>query len=101
MSNYNRRAKVDPTVNRSKVFAVPRIGVAISQANPLRSIGLACHRDDVGKYNEFLKSKGVTGAYHDKDGTCVIESRQARNQVLKARNLRDNDAGYGDWAGEN
>jgi hypothetical protein len=99
MTRYNRRNKVDFSVHRSRVFAVPMLGGAISEANPLRSLGLSCGADQAREFNEFYREHGITGAYHERDGTCVLESRQARNDVLKLRGVRDNDAGYGDWAG--
>jgi hypothetical protein len=99
---YNRRKRTDPSVKRSKIFAVPMIGgVAISEAKPLRSLGLACHSNQVAEFNQFYRENGIVGASHESDGTCVLESRKARNEVLKLRGLRDNDAGYGDWAGNN
>jgi hypothetical protein len=78
------------------------VGCAISQAKPWRSeIGLKCHPDQVKEYNDFYQSRGIRGAHHEEGtGVCVCESRRARNQVLAARNLRDNDAGYGDHAGK-
>lgn len=81
-------------------LGVPMIGGAINQAKPLRSLGLGCHRTQAREFNQYYRENGITGAHHDKDGVCVLESRQARNKVLKLRGLRDNDAGYGDWAGE-
>lgn len=68
---------------------------------PLRSMALACHKSQVEEFNQSLSSAGITGARHLADGTCEIDSREARNQVLRHRNLRDNDAGYGDHAGHN
>lgn len=85
---------------RSKL-AVPMVGNAINGAKPLRSIGLGCHRTQVQEFNQMYAEAGISGAGHDPDGTCVLESRQARNKVLKLRNMRDNDAGYGDHAGDN
>lgn len=99
--SYSRRNKVNTRAKQSKVFAIPNIATSISQANPLRSLGLGCHRNQVGEFNQFYAENGITGAYHDSDGTCVLESRKARNEVLKLRRLRDNDAGYGDWGGDN
>lgn len=78
---------------------VPRIARGASQSRPLRSIGLGVHPSQVDEFNAFYAGAGITGAFHDRDGTCVLESRQARNRVLQLRNMRDNDAGYGDHAG--
>jgi hypothetical protein len=97
--SYTRRHKINTRAKQSKVFGVPRLGVSISEAKPLRSMGLGVHRKQVNEFNEFYAENGISGAYHDLDGTCVLESRKARNQVLKLRNLRDNDASYGDWSG--
>ena len=99
MSSFYRRKRVDPSVNRSRVFAVPRLGLSITAAKPLESVSSGCHPNQVQEFNQFYKQQGITGALHKKDGTCVFESRQARNQVLEARGMRDQDAGYGDWAG--
>lgn len=98
---YNRRVKINTSIKRSTVFNVPMLGLAISSSNPLRSVGLACGKKQVSEFNEFYQQSEIVGAHHEPDGTCVLESRKARNDVLKARNLRDNDAGYGDWSGIN
>lgn len=93
--------KPAPARLRSKVFDVPRIGLSISAVNPLKSIGLGCHPSQVSEFNQWYQDSGVSCAHHEPDGTCVIESRKSRNQVLKLRGLRDNDACYGDHSGDN
>jgi hypothetical protein len=93
--------KPDFSTNRSPVFHVPRIGGAISQANPLRSIGLGVHPSQVQEFNSWYRENGIAGAGHTPDGACILESRKARNEVLKLRGVRDNDAGYGDHSGNN
>jgi len=93
--------KPDFARSRSDMYAVPKVNNAINQAKPLESVGMACHRQQVTEFNEMYRDKGISGAYHKKDGTLVLESRQARNDVLKARGCRDNDAGYGDFGGDN
>jgi hypothetical protein len=99
--SYSRRARIDTSAKRSKVFGVPMIGCAISAANPWRSVGLACASHQTSEFNQFYQDNGISGAHHDTDGTFVAESRKARNDVLKLRNMRDNDASYGDWSGTN
>jgi len=79
---------------------VPVVRQAITSGKPLESLAMSCHRSQVGEYNAFCCKHGITGAYYRSDGTCVLESRQARNQLMKARGLHDNDAGYGDYAGK-
>ncbi len=79
---------------------VPAIAGAIGEGKPLDSIGLAVHPSQVADYNQSLAERGITGAHYLPDGTCRITSRKARNQLLKSQNMKDNDAGYGDWAGK-
>jgi hypothetical protein len=73
---------------------------AICEKNPWVSTAAAVHADQVPKFNEELKNNKVAGAYYRKDGKLVCTSRSARNRVLRMRNLRDGDAGYGDYAGQ-
>jgi hypothetical protein len=72
---------------------------AICEKNPWVSTAGAVHADQVEKFNRELVDNKVRGAYYRKDGNLVCTSRGARNRVLKMRNLRDGDAGYGDYAG--
>ncbi len=77
---------------------IPGIAAAYSR-RPVVSVGLGCTRKQVPEFNRRLEAAGITGAHHAPNGDLVIETRQARNEVLKMRNMRDCDAGYGDWAG--
>lgn len=80
---------------------VPRVAMPISDTKPWNSLGLSVHREQAAEFNALYKQRGITGAHHEANGDFVCTSKKARNQVLKARNTRDNDAGYGDYAGEN
>ena len=82
------------------MFNVPTVNNAISQANPLESQSIGVHRSQVQEFNEMYRDAGIVGAMHKENGNLVMESRQARNEVLKLRGCRDNDAGYGDYCGE-
>ena len=79
----------------------PMVARGASQDRPLESVALSCHPLQVAEFNAMYAAAGITGASHRADGTCVLESRRARNEALKLRGLRDNDAGYGDHAGFN
>ena len=74
---------------------------AIRRSKPLESLGLSVHRTQAAEFNEYYRENGITGVHHKPNGDCVIESRGERNKVLALRGLRDNDAGYGDFAGKN
>ncbi len=74
---------------------------AIRANKPLESQGLSVHRSQADEFNEHYRKNGITGVHHEPNGDCVIESRGERNKVLALRGLRDNDAGYGDFAGNN
>ena len=95
--------KVKPNFkkNKSDVFHIPNVNNAISQANPLESTSIGVHRSQVAEFNKMYKDAGIVGAMHKENGNLVLESRKARNEVLKLRGCRDNDAGYGDYCGEN
>jgi len=80
-------------------LAVPLVSNATTQARPQESLALSVHRSQAAEFNKLYRDAGITSAHHKPDGTAVLESRQGRNQVLKLRKMRDNDAGYGDHAG--
>lgn len=63
------------------------------------SVAAAVHSSQVNDFNEDYKRHGIS-AYHKKDGTLACADRNSLNRVLQIRNLRNNDAGYGDWAGK-
>lgn len=93
-----RTGKIKPRRQRRQASKGPMI--ATSYSRPLKSLGMAVNPKQVRQFNEAYVAAGITGARHAADGTCEIDSRQARNQVLRLRGLRDNDAGYGDYAGK-
>lgn len=64
----------------------PQVSWALGLENPAQ----------FAEFNEALASQGVTGAYYRKDGAAVIESRAARNRLMRFWNAFDADAGYGD-----
>lgn len=74
---------------------------AIRRGKPLESVGLSVHRTQATEFNKYYRDNGITGVHHKPNGDCVIESREQRNKVLALRGLRDQDAGYGDFAGNN
>ena len=74
----------------------PNVGtpqVSTAYSRPLKSLAMGCHADQVDEFNRAA-AKGV---HYDKEGTCYIESRKARNEELRARGFRDRDGGYGDY----
>ena len=62
---------------------------------PMNSDALGCHPNQVKKLSEALAEQGVVTNFTN-DGRAVVTSRAHRNALLKARNLGDLDAGYGD-----
>ena len=73
---------------------------AICEKNPWVSTAAAVHADQVPRFNAELKERKVAGAIYRPDGKLECTSRKARNTVMKMRNMRDGDAGYGDYAGK-
>ncbi len=72
----------------------------IGTKNPLKSMAAACHSSQAETFTKDYIAAGITGAYHEPDGTAVFESQKARNAVLKLRGMVDRDAGYGDYSGD-
>jgi hypothetical protein len=66
---------------------------------PWESKSLAVHPAQVAQFNELAQKNG-TGAFYKPDGTLQCESRGARNREMRARNVKDGDAGFGDYAGQ-
>lgn len=73
-------------------------GSAISSKNPLRSEALSVSAHQAEEFNDAA-IRNETGATFDKDGTCFLSSRGARNREMRAQHVFDKDAGYGDHAG--
>lgn len=61
---------------------------------PMKSIALACQRDQVAEFNEFAKKNGITGVHYHADGTCEISDAGQRNKLLRARGLFDRDGNH-------
>ena len=68
---------------------------------PMWSDAMGVLPSQAKELNDHLAKHGVAPCQVDREGRIKLESRHHRNQVLKARNLRDKNAGYGDWAGRN
>ena len=71
---------------------------AISSKNPLKSEALSVPAHEAAKFAAAAR-RNKTGAVYDKDGTCYLTSRGARNREMRAQNRYDKDAGFGDYAG--
>lgn len=96
----NGRKVTPEEFSRTKLDVEPGVPmVNDAYKRPLESIGMACTPGQVAEFNRLYADAGIVGAQHKPDGTLVMDSRSARNSVLRFRNLRDNDAGYGDHAG--
>jgi hypothetical protein len=87
-------------VDADSVFEVRGKTYSTAFTTPLVSTAAGCHSGQVGEFNELYHEHGIVGAYHKPNGDCVFESQHARNQVLKLRGLRDQDAGYMQHAGK-
>jgi hypothetical protein len=96
-----RRFRYDPETDQVVEVAedIPRGTMGVAQW-PLESRSAGCMRAQVEEFNRDLEAAGITGARHKENGDLVIESRQARNQVLKHRGIIDQDGGYGDYVGK-
>jgi len=71
----------------------------ISEKRPWVSQSLGCHPSDVKEHNQSLKEMGIVNAGILPDGRAIAYSEKGRNQLLKAYDRFDRDAGYGQHSG--
>jgi hypothetical protein len=100
---YKRNGRI---VSKKEFDAIPPVsdellrGVQVRQAyqesRTGRSLAMGCHPTQAAAFNERARKMGVTGVSWDSRGHCLITSRKARRDYMKAIGLHDNDGGYGD-----
>lgn len=54
----------------------------------------------VPELQRLLKSRGVRDTQFTETGACVVQDRTHGNEMMKARGMKNLDAGYGDWNGK-
>jgi len=86
-------------LRRKGRLGIPMISRAYLSGKPHVSTAMGVPASQVKEFNDMYQEAGITSAYHRPDGSLVEETRQARNDVMKLRRFRDQDAGYGDHAG--
>lgn len=65
------------------------------------SLDLGVHPRQIGELQRLLKSRGVRDTQFDaRTGDCLVENRTHRNEILKARGMRNEWGGHGDWCGK-
>ena len=72
----------------------------IPWSEPLHSLSLGVNPKQIPEAEKKMAALGCPTKYHPVTGDMLITDRQHRNKVMKISGVRDNDAGYGDWAGE-
>lgn len=61
---------------------------------------LGVHPKQIREMQELLRRKGVRATQYDpKTGDCLVENRTHVNEICRARGMRNQDGGYGDWCG--
>jgi len=67
-----------------------------------RNVALGVNPKQIPRLQRLLKARGAGDTQFDKrTGDCMVENRTHYNQIMKARGMFNQDAGYGDWAGKN
>lgn len=69
--------------------------VSTAWGEPLKSMALACHPEQVQAMNERNKEQGVKTRY-DATGMAHIPTREDRNRLLRVEGKHDNDGSFGD-----
>lgn len=83
---------------RRRVFRELGIGTTqgFREDKPGRSTAMGCHSTQAKQFNERARSMGISGISWNEKGHCIITSRSARREYMKAIGLHDNDGGYSD-----
>ncbi len=62
---------------------------------------LGVHPKQIPEMQRLLERRGVRATQFDRrTGDCYVQDRAHGNEIAKARGMRFQDAGYGDWAGD-
>lgn len=67
---------------------------------PLKSDAAGVNPEEVNAAQDEAKRRGVPTEFDRDTGQAVFRSRSHRKEFCKAFHLRDQDAGYGDHAGQ-
>lgn len=62
---------------------------------------LGVHPKQIPAMQKLLSDRGVQATQFDKrTGDCYVQDRTHGNEIARARGMRFQDAGYGNWAGD-
>ena len=93
-AEFNRRRRSNKTLG-GKTGPVSK-----AYNRPLKSVGASVPKHQAKEFNQLYAAHGISGANHDANGNLRFDSREARRKVCKLSGIRDNDAGFGDYAGK-
>jgi hypothetical protein len=72
------------------------MGVSPKNSRTHLSHALGVHTKQIPEAEEFARARGVPTEYDRVNGAAKITSRYHQKQLLKIKQLHNNDGGYGD-----
>lgn len=100
MRRIPQSVRVDGLVAQRCHAAESPAVLGTSKIHARESDGYGCHPNQVPELQRLLKSKGVRDTQFTQTGACVVQDRAHGNEMMKARGMKNLDAGYGDWNGK-
>jgi hypothetical protein len=74
------------------------VGTKKTHCRPNMALGV--HPRQIPELQRLLKRRGVRATQFDqRTGDCLVEDRSHVNDICKARGMRNQDGGYGDFCG--
>lgn len=74
--------------------------VGTKRTHGCESMKLGVHPKQIPRLQRMLADRGVRPTqFNPKTGDCVVQDRTHCNEIMRARGMRLQNAGYGDWAG--
>lgn len=78
-----------------KPMGVPMLGGNTSACWPMKSDALAVHPEQIAEAMANDRKHGIATEYDPEDGRLILKDQAQKRDILKARQLHDNNGGYG------
>ena len=64
------------------------------------SMALGVNPRQVPELQRLLKSRGCRPTQFDAQGDCLVQDQRHANEIMRARGMRNQDGGFGDYCGK-
>lgn len=73
--------------------------IGTKRVNRRASMKLGVNPKQVPELQRMLKARGCRATQFDAQGDCLVEDRTHANEIMRARGMRNQDGGFGDYCG--